>query len=86
MAWFQPKHGILKWVVQRINGSASAVESPVGWLRRIEDIDWRGIENSNRETFDKTMSIDRELWKKELLSHEEFFERIYDKLPKNFSL
>jgi phosphoenolpyruvate carboxykinase (GTP) len=55
-------------------------------MPRFEDIDWRGIENSNRETFDKTMSIDRELWKKELLSHEEFFERIYDKLPKNFSL
>ena len=30
------------------------------------------------------MSIDRELWKKELLSHEEFFERIYDKLPRIF--
>jgi phosphoenolpyruvate carboxykinase (GTP) len=53
-------------------------------MPRFEDIDWSGIENLNRETFDKTMNIDRELWKKEVLSHEELFERIYDKLPKEF--
>jgi len=30
--------------------------------------------------------VDREKWKKELLSHEELFEAIYDKLPKEFFL
>ena len=32
------------------------------------------------------MTIDREPWKQELLSHEELFSRFYDKLQKNFSL
>jgi phosphoenolpyruvate carboxykinase (GTP) len=30
------------------------------------------------------MTIDRELWKQEMLSHEELFARLYDKLPKEF--
>ena len=31
------------------------------------------------------MTIEREPGKQELLSHEELFERMYDKLPRNFS-
>jgi phosphoenolpyruvate carboxykinase (GTP) len=30
------------------------------------------------------MSLDREAWKQELLSHEELFARMYDRLPKEF--
>ena len=30
------------------------------------------------------MTLDREPWKQELLSHEELFSKLYDKLPKEF--
>jgi phosphoenolpyruvate carboxykinase (GTP) len=75
---------VLKWIVQRINGSASSVESPIGWMPRFEDIDWKGMKDFRRESFAKLMEVDREAWKHELLSHEELFERMYDKLPKEF--
>jgi phosphoenolpyruvate carboxykinase (GTP) len=75
---------VLKWIVGRINGGASSVESPIGWVPRYEDIDWTGIENFGRCDFENIMTIDREPWKKELLSHEELFSRFYDKLPKEF--
>jgi phosphoenolpyruvate carboxykinase (GTP) len=75
---------VLKWIVQRIKGTTSAVECPIGWAPRYEDMDWTGIENFTRKDFENVISIDREQWKKELLSHEELFERIYDKLPKEF--
>jgi phosphoenolpyruvate carboxykinase (GTP) len=75
---------VLKYVVQRIRGSASAVESPMGWMPRYEDIDWTGREDFSKEKFNEIMEIDRELWKQELLSHEELFSRMYDKLPKEF--
>ena len=75
---------VLKWIVQRIKGSTSAVECPVGWMPRYEDMDWTGLENFTKEDFAKIMTIDREPWKQELLSHEELFERMYDKLPKEF--
>ncbi|HVZ95920.1 MAG TPA: phosphoenolpyruvate carboxykinase domain-containing protein, partial [Chitinophagaceae bacterium] len=75
---------VLKWIVERINGQASSVERPVGWLPRYEDMDWKGMEDFTKDDFDKLMDIDKELWKKEILSHEELFSTFYDKLPKEF--
>jgi phosphoenolpyruvate carboxykinase (GTP) len=53
-------------------------------MPRYEDLDWKGIQNFSKEIFAKLMEVDREAWKQELLSHEELFERMYDKLPKEF--
>jgi phosphoenolpyruvate carboxykinase (GTP) len=75
---------VLKWVVDRVRGRAPAVESPLGWMPRHEDLDWRGLEDFSREEFQKLMAVDRELWKQELLSHEELFSKLYDRLPKEF--
>lgn len=75
---------VLIWIVQRLRGQASSVESPIGWMPRYEDLDWRGLENFTRADFDKIMTVEREPGKKELLSHEELFEKMYDKLPKEF--
>ena len=75
---------VLKWITQRVHGGASAVESPIGWMPRYEDMDWTGIENFTKEDFAKIMTIDREPWKQELMSHEELFAKFYDKLPKEF--
>lgn len=74
---------VLKWIVDRVHGKAGAVESPLGWMPRYEDLDWRGLDFS-REDFDKIMTVDREPMKKELFGHEELFEKMYDKLPKEF--
>ena len=74
---------VLKWIVQRLKGKASSVESPIGWMPRYEDIDWTGLDMS-KEQFAELMDVDREGWKQELLGHEELFEKMYDKLPKEF--
>ncbi|MFU8858932.1 MAG: phosphoenolpyruvate carboxykinase (GTP) [Cyclonatronaceae bacterium] len=75
---------ILKWIVDRVNGKTAAVESPLGWMPRHEDIDWRGLENFSKTDFLKLMNVDREAWKQEVLSHEELFSKLYDRLPKEF--
>ena len=75
---------VLKWIIQRVHGNASAVESPIGWMPRYEDMDWTGQEDFSKDDFAKITTIDRELWKQELLSHEELFAKLYDKLPKEF--
>ncbi|QOI98217.1 MAG: phosphoenolpyruvate carboxykinase (GTP) [Flammeovirgaceae bacterium] len=74
---------VLKWIVQKISGKTNAVESPIGWMPHYDDIDWRGL-NFSKQEFDRIMEIDREQWKQELLSHAELFERMYDRLPKEF--
>lgn len=81
---FSDNMRVLKWIVERVRGRAFAVESPLGWMPRYEDLDWSGLESFSREDFQKLMSIDREAWKDELLSHEELFSKLYDRLPKEF--
>ncbi len=76
---------VLKWIVDRVHGRASAVESPLGWMPKYESMEWEGLEDFTPDDFSKLMAVDREDWKKELLSHEALFEKIYDKLPKEFS-
>jgi phosphoenolpyruvate carboxykinase (GTP) len=73
---------VLKWIVERANGKAVGIESPLGWMPRYEDIDWRGLEDFSRDRFGELMSIDRDVWALELLSHEELFSNVYDRLPK----
>ncbi len=74
---------ILKWVVERVHGRASSIESPLGWMPRYNDIDWTGLDFTP-EKFYELMSVDREAWKAEVLSHEELFAKLYDRLPKEF--
>lgn len=84
-AWpgFGENMRILKWIVERVHGKTYAIESPIGWVPKYEDIDWTGCDFS-REDFNKVMSIDREMWKQEVASHEELFMKLYDRLPKEF--
>ncbi len=72
---------VLKWVVERVRGRAYAIESPLGWMPRYEDIDWRDLDFS-REQFNALMTVDRTVWQQEILSHEELFINLYDRLPK----
>ncbi|MEZ4666807.1 MAG: phosphoenolpyruvate carboxykinase (GTP) [Anaerolineae bacterium] len=73
---------VLKWIVERAHGRAVAVESPLGWMPRYEDLEWKDLESFTLERFNDVMSIDRDGWLQEILSHEELFLRLYNRLPK----
>ena len=75
---------VLKWVVDRVQGRAYAEESPLGYMPRYQDLEWKGS-NFKAAQFQALMAVDREAWKKEVLSHEELFEKLFDKLPREFS-
>ncbi len=76
---------ILKWIVDKVHGRTYAEESPLGWVPRYEDIDWTGLDFTEAE-FDEIMSVDRAIWEAEILSHEELFIKLYDRLPKEFMM
>lgn len=73
---------VLKWIVARANGHAVSIESPLGWMPRYEDLDWRGMDDFGPARFHELMSIDRDAWNAEIVSHEELFIKLYDRLPK----
>ncbi|MCU0511371.1 MAG: phosphoenolpyruvate carboxykinase (GTP) [Anaerolineae bacterium] len=72
---------VLKWIVDRSNTRAPGAETPLGRVPLYEDMDWRGL-NFSKSDFEGVMSVDREMWKNEILSHEELFIKLYDRLPK----
>ena len=72
---------VLKWIIDRVAGTSSAVESPLGWMPFYEDVCWDGLEGFSRDQFASMMSVDREEWIRELLGHEELFVRLYERLP-----
>ncbi|MBC7662048.1 MAG: phosphoenolpyruvate carboxykinase (GTP) [Chitinophagaceae bacterium] len=75
---------VLKWIVDRVQGRAYAEESPLGYMPRYQDLEWKGS-TFKAAQFQNLMAVDREAWKKEVLSHEELFEKLFDKLPREFS-
>ena len=72
---------VLKWIVERANNHGKSIESPIGWMPRYEDLCWEGLDFP-KERFNELMSVDRELWANEILSHDELFMKLYDRLPK----
>jgi phosphoenolpyruvate carboxykinase (GTP) len=74
---------ILKWVVERVRGRAYAVESPLGWMPRYDDLSWNGLEFPEEKFLD-LMSVGRDAGKLEAHAHEELFDRFFDRLPKEF--
>ncbi len=75
---------ILKWIVDRVRGRAYAREKALGWIPRSEDLDFEGLKGFGREQYWAVRRIDHAEWRRELLLHEELFEKLYDKLPKEF--
>ncbi len=73
---------VLKWIVERVRTKAAGKETHLGRVPNYEDLDWAGLEGFTKADFEKVMSIDVELWKQEILSHEELFIKLYDRLPK----
>ena len=48
---------VLKWIVERCGGTADAAETPLGFVPRYDDLDWRGIEFDARR-FSSVMDVD----------------------------
>lgn len=78
---FSENMRVLKWIVDRVHTRSGGIETHLGRIPRYEDIKWDGL-NFSEEDFNNVMSIDKELWKNEILSHEELFIKLYDRLPK----
>jgi phosphoenolpyruvate carboxykinase (GTP) len=77
---------VLKWIVDRVHGRSYAIESPLGWMPRRDDIDLGELDGVSKEQFRELMQIDREAWIREAVHDEELFLKLYGKLPKEFLL
>jgi phosphoenolpyruvate carboxykinase (GTP) len=74
---------VLKWIVDRVHSRGYAVESPIGWMPRHEDIEWNGLDFP-ADKFYELMVVRRDAGAAEARAHEEEFDRFFDRLPKEF--
>lgn len=71
---------VLKWMADRVHDRATVVESPIGWLPRHQDIEWRGLDFSESE-FERCLEIDPLEWRAELDEHGCFFNTLAGRVP-----
>ncbi len=72
---------VLKWIIDRCNGRAYAVETTLGWMPRAKDIDLEGM-TVDIHQLEAIQTVDNNAVKMELLSQEELFLKLAGDLPK----
>ncbi|MDB6059124.1 MAG: Phosphoenolpyruvate carboxylase [Verrucomicrobiales bacterium] len=76
---------VLKWIAERCRGHAQAWEAPLGWVPSADDFDLEGMKNFDSARLAKAQAIDTEEWRREVLSHDELFLKLYADLPKELT-
>ncbi|GII77804.1 phosphoenolpyruvate carboxykinase [GTP] [Sphaerisporangium rufum] len=71
---------VLKWIVDRLNGAAPAVETPIGLLPPKEALDTEGLDIAPAD-LDTLLSVDTEVWRQEASLIPEHLETFGDHLP-----
>src|SRR5438270_5053349 len=71
---------VLKWIIDRCEGTGGAVKSPIGWLPGIHDLDLDEL-NLDHKCVDELLEIDHEQWAKELAEHKKFFDSLGGVVP-----
>ena len=72
---------VLKWIFERCNGTANAVDTPIGRLPRPEDLDVGGLDIP-AANLSKLLNVDVEGWLGEIPLIHQFFDQFGERLPK----
>ncbi len=71
---------VLKWVIERIEGTGTGASTPIGVVPTVEDIDLTGLD-IDRADVEEALKVDADEWRAELPQIEEWFEFVGEKLP-----
>jgi len=71
---------VLKWMIDRIEGSAKGTEHVFGVSPSYAELNWTGL-NFSAEQFKTVTHIDKAAWQQELKLHTELFEQLAYHLP-----
>ena len=71
---------VLKWMVERVEGTAGGVENVFGVTPQFDDLSWDGIDFTAQQ-FDTITSVDNAAWREEVTLHTELFARLHHRLP-----
>jgi phosphoenolpyruvate carboxykinase (GTP) len=75
---------VLKWIFDRCDGTAQAVETPIGRLPADGALDLAGL-SVDAAAMAELLKVDRDGWKSEIPSIKEHFATFGSKLPKGLT-
>ncbi|HEX4901260.1 MAG TPA: phosphoenolpyruvate carboxykinase (GTP) [Acidimicrobiales bacterium] len=71
---------VLKWVLERLDGSADAVETPIGLVPTPDALDTDGLDIDDA-VLEELLSVDKDSWRQEIPLIEAQFDFIGERLP-----
>ena len=71
---------VINWIIDRCEGKVDAVETPIGFVPKAEDIDLTDLD-FDIETLKSILEVDKETWIKEAAEIEEHYKKFGDRLP-----
>jgi phosphoenolpyruvate carboxykinase (GTP) len=77
---FRENSRVLKWAIERIEGTAEADETPIGYVPTLESLDLEGLD-ADDAAVRRAIAVDPEEWRAELPMIAEWFESIGERLP-----
>jgi len=72
---------VLQWIVERCQGTARGIETPLGTMPRYEDIIWSGLDKVSPAQFAELERVDTTAWREELRAHDELFGKFGTRVP-----
>ena len=72
---------VLMWILKRCKGEVDAVETPIGYLPKPEDIDITGLDGITLDTIKGLLTVDKDLWMEDANGVEELYNQIGDHVP-----
>ena len=82
--WLWPGFGensrVLKWICERIDGAADAIETPIGYVPTPEALDLDGLDIPEADV-EALLSVDPDAWRAELPDIRDFYAGFGNRLP-----
>jgi len=77
---FSENSRVLKWAIERIEGTAAAVETPIGHVPTLDSLDIEGLD-VDRADLEAALKVDPDEWREEIPQITEWFNKFGDNLP-----
>ena len=71
---------VLEWIMKRAFDEIDAVDTPIGYQPKAEDINLEGVD-IDLDTLKGLLGVDKELWKEEAKGIREYYAKFGDKVP-----
>ena len=73
---------VLEWIIKRCEDKVDAVETPIGFMPKAEDINIEGLEDEvTLDSLKSMLSVDKGLWREEVAGIEDFYESLGNTVP-----